>query len=109
VSNDIPVEILGQQVSGKMFRQETRTLVVSAHGALLTLRMTSQIKPSILMIHKKTRAEVQCRVISLKESEPGKWELGLEFVTPQPRFWGIAFPPEDWNNADRKKPSSQKR
>ena len=109
VSIDIPVEILGQQVNGKMFREETRTIVVSAHGALLTLRLASQIKPSVLIINKKTRAEVQCRVISLKESDQGKVELGLEFVAPQPRFWGIAFPPEDWNNADRKMPGPQKR
>ncbi len=109
VAIDIPVEILGQQVNGKMFHEETRTTVVSAHGALLTLRVSSQIKPSVLMIHKKTRAEAQCRVIFLKESEQGKAELGVEFVTPQPRFWGIAFPPEDWNSAERKKPGSQNR
>ena len=28
----------------------------------------------------------------------------IEFMDhPSPRFWGIAFPPEDWNPAERKR------
>ncbi len=107
VAIDMPVEIFGQAVNGKVFREETRTTTVNAHGALLVLGSPVQIKPSVLLINKTTRIEVQCRVISLKETEKGKVELGVEFVIPQPRFWGISFPPEDWNNADRKKPVSQ--
>lgn len=107
VAIDMPVEVFGQAVNGKVFREETRTTTVNAHGALLVLGTAVQIKPSVLLINKTTRIEVQCRVISLKETEKGKIELGVEFVIPQPRFWGIAFPPEDWNNADRKKPVSQ--
>lgn len=106
VSIDMPVEVFGQSVSGKVFREETRTTTVNAHGALIVLGSAVQIKPSVLLINKSTSIEVQCRVISLKETEKGKVELGVEFVIPQPRFWGISFPPEDWNNADRKKPGS---
>lgn len=109
VSIDMPVEVFGQQANGKVFREETRTTVVNAHGALLTLASTVEIKPSVLLINKITNSEVQCRIISQKEVEKGKFELGVEFIDPQPRFWGIAFPPEDWNNADRKKPVSHSR
>jgi hypothetical protein len=106
VSIDMPVEVFGQSVNGKVFREEKRTTTVNAHGALIVLGSAVQIKPSVLLINKSTSIEVQCRVVSLKETEKGKVELGVEFVIPQPRFWGIAFPPEDWNNADRKKPGS---
>jgi len=106
VAIDMPVEIFGQASSGKVFREETRTIVVNAHGALLMMTSIPLIKPSVLLVNKKTRTEAQCRVIFQKETEPGKGEMSVEFVDPQPRFWGIAFPPEDWNNADRKKPPS---
>jgi hypothetical protein len=109
VNIDMPVEIFGQSTNGKVFREETRTTVVNAHGALLILTSSTEVKTSILLINKKTNMEVQCRVVYRKETEAGKAELGLEFVTPQPRFWGIAFPPEDWNNADRKRPAQQPR
>jgi hypothetical protein len=26
----------------------------------------------------------------------GKAEVGLEFSSPHPTFWRVAFPPEDW-------------
>ena len=106
VAIDMPVEVFGQAANGKMFREETRTTTVNAHGALLVLGSPVQIKPSVLLINKTTRIEVQCRVISLKETEKGKVELCIEFMIPQPRFWGITFPPEDWSNADRKRPPS---
>jgi hypothetical protein len=109
VAIDMPVEVLGQAVNGKMFREETRTTTVNAHGALLTLASAKEIKPSILLINKRTSTEAQCRVVYLKEMEKGRIEVGVEFVDPQPRFWGIAFPPDDWNNADRKKPGSHSR
>ena len=107
VAIDMPVEVFGQQANGKVFREETRTTIVSAHGALLMVSTVNEIKPSVLLINKKSNTEVQCRVVSHKEVEKGKAELSVEFVSPQPRFWGIAFPPEDWNNADRKRPGSQ--
>lgn len=105
VSIDVPVEIFGHEISGKVFRAETRTTSVNAHGARLILATSTELKASILIINKKTSSEAQCRVIYQKESEKGSAEVGIEFDTPQPRFWGIAFPPEDWNNADRKRPS----
>ncbi len=105
VAIDMPVEVVGQNVNGKGFRQETRTTVVNAHGAHLALATATEIEPSILLINKKTGAEVQCRVVYQKKIESGEAELGIEFVNAQPRFWGIAFPPEDWSRAERKIPA----
>jgi hypothetical protein len=105
VAIDMPVEVVGKNVNGKMFRQETRTTVVNAHGAHLILATTTEIEPSILLINKKTGTETQCRLVYQKRIESGKSELGIEFVDPQPRFWGIAFPPEDWSRAERKIPA----
>ena len=106
VAIDMPVVLFGHQVNGKVFTEDTRTTTVSAHGALLTLVLSAEIKPSVLLVNRTTKAEVQCRVISQKEIEKGKVELGIEFLVPHARFWGIAFPPDDWNNADRKKPAT---
>jgi hypothetical protein len=100
----MPVEVVGQSVNGKAFRQETRTTVVNAHGAQLMLATTIEIQPSILLINKKTGAKAQCRVVYQKRVESEKSELGIEFLEPQHRFWGIAFPPEDWSRAERKIP-----
>jgi hypothetical protein len=91
VAIDMPVEIFGQASSGKVFREETRTLVVNAHGALLLMTSYPEVKPSILLVNKRTRMEAQCRVIFQQETEKGKGEMSVEFVDPQPRFWGHCF------------------
>ena len=36
-------------------------------------------------------------VVDVHTGEAGKREVGVEFVEEAPRFWSIAFPPEDWN------------
>ena len=106
VAIDMPVEVVAQSLDGEAFRQDTRTAVVSAQGALLVLATTIEIKPSILLINKKTGGEAQCRVAYQKRIESGRVQLGIEFVDPQPRFWRIAFPPDNWSRADRKMPAS---
>ncbi len=105
VAIDMPVEVVGKTLHGELFRREARTTDVNAHGAHLILVTTTEIEPAILLINKKTGTEAQCHLLYQKKMMGGKYELGIEFVAPQPRFWGIAFPPEDWSRAERKIPA----
>jgi len=105
VAMDIPVEVYGQSPDGKVFHEETCTLVVNAHGALISLVTEIGLQQMVLLVHKKTRNEIECRVAYRKEIEKGRAEVSIEFVSPSPRFWGIAFPPEDWSRAERKQPA----
>jgi hypothetical protein len=100
---DFPVSVFGQGVDGKIFAETTVTLTVNAHGALIVLKKDVDPEKPALLGNPKTQMEVQCRVVYRKEIEKGRYEIGLEFAQPFPRFWGINFPPEDWNPAERKK------
>lgn len=106
---DIPVTLFAQNSSRKMIEVHTSTLTVSAHGALISVK--SEIDPTrpVLLANPKTGMDVQCRVAYRKDSAEGLVELGLEFSNPLPRFWGIHFPPDDWNPAERKKATSHAR
>ncbi len=106
VTIDIPVEVYGQGPDGSIFHEESWTLLVNAHGALVTLATPVALEQMVLLVHEKTRNEMECRVAYRKEIEKGRAEVAVEFVTPSPRFWGIAFPPDDWNRAERKRPVS---
>ncbi len=105
VAIDIPVEVFGQSLDGKIFHEETRTLVVNAHGALISLATGINLRQTILLVNKKTNNQMECRVTFRKEIDKERAEVAIEFANPSPRFWGIAFPPEDWNRAERKQPS----
>lgn len=92
----VGVRIRGTDAQGKAVEEETETLAINAHGALVLLesRLTSGSK--VQLQHKKTQEEHECHVAFLGPVRSGKAEIGLEFSTPHPTFWRVAFPPEDW-------------
>ena len=92
----VPVGIRGKDAQGQEFKEDTETLAINAHGALvlLTARLTSG--SVIHMRHSRTEEEQECHVAFLGPVRSGKAEIGLEFTSPRPTFWRVAFPPEDW-------------
>ena len=38
-----------------------------------------------------TLEEIECRVVFLGDETPKGWRVGIEFLTPSPRFWGVEF------------------
>ncbi len=101
---EMPVRVYGYGPDKKPFVQETRTVNVSAHGAriVLTARVTPEQK--IILTNAKTREDVVCRVVHLQSARNKRTEVGIEFIHEAPRFWRMAFPPRNWNPAERKRP-----
>jgi hypothetical protein len=77
--------------------EETHTLVVNAHGALIQLNMMVISSQRLVVKNVKTGEEQLCQVASIATNENGKTEVGIEFVEPSPKFWRVAFPPLDWS------------
>ncbi len=103
----IPIVVYGKGPDKKMFYEEATTQVVNAHGGLLMLRTAVTRQQSLVLLNPKKGEEVSCCVISVKDAGTGRSEVIVEFDEASPRFWGIAFPPPDWSNADRKRPQAQ--
>jgi hypothetical protein len=93
----VPVRIRGNDSHGNGFDEETETLAINAHGALILLnaRVTSGSK--MVLQHKRTQEEQECHVVFLGPVRSGRAEIGLEFALARPSFWRVAFPPEDWS------------
>jgi hypothetical protein len=106
---DIPVSVFGQTLEGKIFEEQTSTATVNAHGALVFLKTDINPQKPAFLKNSKTQMEIQCRIAYRKEIKTGRFEIGLEFTSPLPKFWGINFPPEDWDPSERKKPTSPQR
>jgi hypothetical protein len=103
---EMPVLVYGHASGKEPFSEEARTLIVNAHGALIALTHTVNAEVRLILTNPKTCQEVECRVVSQGPIENGGGEVAIEFIRPSPRFWGIAFPPEDWDPAERKRPQS---
>jgi hypothetical protein len=95
----VGILVEGDTPQGKFFAEETSTLAVSAHGALILLANEVAIGQKIHMIHRSTGERQQSRVAYRGSVHSGKTEVGVEFINAAPRFWQIDFPPTDWTPA----------
>jgi hypothetical protein len=93
----VGVRIRGNNAQGTSFEEETQTLAINAHGALILLHARLTSGSTVHMKHNRTEEEQECHVAFLGPVRDGKSEIGLEFTSPRPAFWRVAFPPEDWN------------
>jgi len=93
----VPVKVRGNDTEGKKFEEETATLAINAHGALVLLQARITSGSKIHLQHNGTREEQECHVAFLGPVRSGKAEVGLEFSDARPGFWRVAFPPEDWS------------
>lgn len=92
----VPVTVITQGTDKQPVSEETRTLVVNAHGALVLIGRKVSIGQLLTLKNTKTGEEQASRVVFINPQQAGKSEVGIEFMEPAPRFWRIAFPPEDW-------------
>jgi hypothetical protein len=92
----VAVRIRGEDAQGKIIEEETETLAINAHGALVLLKSRFTSGSTVMLKHKRTEEEQECHVAFLGPVRAGKAEIGLEFTSARPAFWRVAFPPEDW-------------
>ena len=92
----VPVRLCGTDAQGKKFEEETATLAINAHGALVLMQARIISGGKVQLQHNLTKEEQECHVAFLGPVRSGKSEVGLEFSDARPSFWRVAFPPEDW-------------
>jgi hypothetical protein len=92
----VPIHVKGKTTAGEDFAEETRTLVVNAHGALISLAAHVAANQTITIANKATQQSMECRVVYVGNAQGGKSQMGVEFAEPSPAFWQIDFPPDDW-------------
>jgi hypothetical protein len=83
----------GKNRHGKRFRQACETVVVSEHGGLLCLDQELEMSALMTVTSPVTHEEQECRVVYVGEESDRGSRVGIEFLTPAPRFWGMEFTP----------------
>lgn len=92
----VPILVSGKTVQKQDFAEETRTLVVNAHGALISLKTVLVAGQKVTLEHKASQERLECRVVYASKPQGGWAQAGIEFLAPSPFFWHIDFPPDDW-------------
>ena len=81
----------GRAHNGKKFRETCETVVVNGHGGLLLLKHKIDDGAMLVLTHPETLEEQECRVVFVGETNDRGQRVGVEFLTPAPRFWGLEF------------------
>jgi hypothetical protein len=93
----VDVEVSFHRAKEPLPPEQTKTVVINAHGALILVRTAVTMGELVTVRNVKTQEQLSCRVVDLSSiSESGIAEVGMEFVEPAPQFWHVAFPPANW-------------
>ena len=93
VTLSAPITVSSEFEQGP-FSEETQTLSVSAHGALISLSAPVS-GDEALQIRNAHGEQQACRVVFLGRTAEGQRQIGVEFPWPSPNFWHVEFPAVD--------------
>jgi hypothetical protein len=87
-------------LQGKATTFEVHTLSVNPLGALVVLQQHLPPETRLVLEHRGTKERVACKVARSPREAPEGFHTAIEFDSPAPDFWRIAFPPADWRSDD---------
>ena len=92
----VKVVIEGKAANRPPIKEETHTIVVNAHGALVEMGSQLDQGQQVSLRNVRTSDTIECVVKLVTAAGAGKFSTALEFTKPNPTFWRVSFPPEDW-------------
>lgn len=93
----IPVRVSGKVGAASPFEEATHTAAISAHGALVDVAAPVYRGQRLTLSNLQTKAALECVVVHVKRVVGEQFQVGVEFLLPNPTFWRVAFPPKDWS------------
>lgn len=91
VFHKMRVKAQGRDLEGRKFREVCETVVVNSHGGLLLLKNEIEQGEMLVLTNPDTDEELECRVVFLGDAGDKGQRVGVEFLSPSPRFWGLEF------------------
>jgi hypothetical protein len=101
------IMVYGKGPDETMFNEKTHTVIVNANGALILMSREVKMNEKLLVMCQQTMLDAECYVAWVGELKDGKREVGIGFAEPSPKFWGMNFPPDDWDSTRRKLPTTK--
>ena len=91
------VTVIAEDKQRKPRQEEGLTLVVNAHGGLLQMKMDLHVGQPMRLVNPQNHVEQDCRVVRVDDTSTDFFSVAFEFDQPNPKFWPVVFPPQDWD------------
>lgn len=85
--------IRGEFATKRTFWEDTFSISVSAHGALLILATKVALGQMLVLMNPQNWDERHIRVARIGSSDGNAAQVGIEFAQPAPEFWPVGAPP----------------
>jgi hypothetical protein len=88
----VPIELVGVDVYGQQFWEETKTTVVSRYGAAVTSRRKLMPQQEMTIRRLDTNQEAEIRIVAKVSDEREGYVYGVGFTDSSIDFWEMQFP-----------------
>jgi hypothetical protein len=92
ISKEIAILLVGSDTEGKVFSEETRTVLLSRHGAGIVSRYKLSAEQELILRRLDTNKEIEVRVVGRIGEESEIYTYGVAFLDSTDNFWGMKFP-----------------
>jgi len=89
--------VIAEDAERKRQEIEGLTQVVNAHGGLMKFPLYLHVGQPLQLVNPQNKVEQSSRVVRVEDTAAGDYSIAFEFDKPNPKFWPVVFPPEDWN------------
>jgi hypothetical protein len=85
--------LVGSDMEGKMFSEETNTVLLSRHGAGIVSHYKLSPEQELILRRLDSNKEAEIRIVGQIGVEEDVYTYGVAFLDSTENFWGIKFPP----------------
>ncbi|HXA82982.1 MAG TPA: PilZ domain-containing protein [Methylomirabilota bacterium] len=92
VLRSISILLIGSDADGRLFSEDTHTVMLSLHGAGIVSTYKLIAEQELILRSMETNKETDIRVVGEIASEDGRHTYGVAFLDEELDFWKMDFP-----------------
>ena len=106
IPKEIPIILIGSDLAGKIFSEQTKTILLSLHGAGLLSQHKLCLEQEMVLRWPERNKEAEIRVVGQIGEDSGVYRYGVAFFDHVEDFWEMEFPPPTRKGAGIRCPQS---
>jgi hypothetical protein len=92
IAKEIAILLVGSDMEGKVFSEQTSTVLLSRHGAGILSQYKLSAEQELILRRLDTDKEAEVRVVGQLGAHGENYTYGVAFLDPEIDLWGIKFP-----------------
>src|SRR5438045_9567479 len=92
IAKEIAILLVGSNMEGKMFSEQTKPVLLSGHGASIVSQYALSAEQELILRRLDTNKEAEVRVVGNLGAQGKTYTYGVAFLNPETDLWDIPFP-----------------